>query len=172
MLRGLAHALDVVLRHGVERRRVVLEKHLAEPVDATERRSQIVSHRVVECLELQVRCFCGLARSRTWASARLRSEMSRAAIDAPASSPPPSRIGDTVTETSMSLPSLRRRTVSNGATASPFARRAISGCSSAFTPGGRSSDNGRPIDLGGRVAEQTLRAAVPTSDDPRQAAWQ
>jgi hypothetical protein len=45
--------------------------------------------------------------------------MSRAIFEAPTIVPLPSTIGETVTETSTSLPSLRRRLVSNGSTRRP-----------------------------------------------------
>ena len=50
--------------------------------------------------------------ARSAASARLPSVMSRAILEAPMISPASSRIGETVREIWISLPSLRRRTVS------------------------------------------------------------
>ena len=52
------------------------------------------------------------AKRANASSARLRSEMSRATTDTPTSSPSRVLTGDTATETSITVPSLRLRLVS------------------------------------------------------------
>ena len=57
VLGGVPHALQVLVSHGIEHAAVVLQEDLAEAVDSAERCPEIVGHRVVEGLEVAVRCF-------------------------------------------------------------------------------------------------------------------
>jgi hypothetical protein len=65
-------------------------------------------------------------RSTTVDSARFRSVMSRAILEAPIRAPCSSRIGDTVSEIGTRVPSRRRLSVSKWTTFSPRRRRSSS----------------------------------------------
>ena len=94
--------------------------------------------------------------------------MSRAIFDAPVTVPAPSMIGETVIETSTSLPSLRRRDgfeVLHPPAGADLAEHVVL----LGAPFRRDDERDRPPDrLGGRIAEQTLGAAVPRRDDAVQ----
>ncbi len=59
-----------------------------------------------------LRCFSRSSCTSRWRSISRRSEMSRRIVEAPTMRPEPSRMGEIVTETSSSFPSLVMRIVS------------------------------------------------------------
>jgi hypothetical protein len=82
---------------------------------------------------------------RNRALARLRSVISRVIEDVPTTTPLASRIGKSVSDTSMMLPSLRRSRVSNCSISSPCRTRWRTGISSAAVSGGMTRDALRPM---------------------------
>jgi len=83
--------------------------------------------------------------ARSSSTARFDSVMSRATADVPATAPAASRIGERVTDTSIVVPSLRTRWVSNCLAGSPRRKRpAVSG-SSPDRSGGTSIGRSLPI---------------------------
>ena len=104
------------------------------------------------------------SRSRS-ASARLRSVMSRATFAAPIIVPSASRIGETLSETSMIRPSFVSRWVSKWPTARPAGYAPGSGHVLGMLRRHQGGD-GLADDLGGGVAQDPLGGLIPARDDP------
>ncbi len=85
------------------------------------------------------------SRRLSSASARFRSVMSRAMVDAPVTAPDASRMGETVSETARWTPSLATRSVSRVSTASPLATACRMSCSSSRRSRGTNVEMWRPI---------------------------
>ena len=128
--------LEPVLRFGVELVLVRVEQHLRESVHSAQRRAQVVGHGVAECLQLTIR---GLGRvlrvGQRDLGAALLGDVPRNLRDRPRPAPRDRRTGELVTATSMSRPSLRRRTVSKRFT-SPWPTVSRMLASSSSRPGG------------------------------------
>ena len=101
------------------------------------------------------------SRWRSMASRRRRSVMSRAVFETPITVPLASRIGEMLSETGTSRPSLCRRQVSRFSTRSPRATALITSSSSRDWSSGMSTRSGAADDLVGAVAEQPLGARIP-----------
>ncbi len=110
-----------------------------------------------------------MAASRSVASSRLlQSVMSRAIVEAPITAPAALRIGDTVIDTSISLPSFRLRTVSSSFTDSPLRTRSKIVGYLVLSARDR-KDSQWPADcLIRRIPEHSLRGAIPTYDETVQ----
>ena len=97
----------------------------------------------------------------TGEAAESRSLMSRAIFDAPITRPASSRIGDTVSEIGMSVPSFRCRTVSKCVIAWPARMRAEHDVFFGLPVRRNDHANRLADDFGGGVAEHALRRSIP-----------